>query len=245
MSSEIRAGNERTYWIISNGNGYVDGVTDPDLVTTVGNGWHIYWIGSDHEEYKNICANLGIVPRNFTNNIPTVSDTEVTNDPYMIIENLKHKLQELENIKTKIDSIDSISETVNQVQQDTLIEQNIIGNIQKQISDQQQYVSSIDSSVNQLSSEISTISPVIPGQRVSATQIRLWLIQNNITLQNVYDAINTIPDPITRESVLAQWEYAPYIEKNHPMIEPLASALGLSSYDIERAFNEASLLGVN
>ena len=47
MSSEIRAGNNRTYWIISNGNSYVDGVTDPDLVTTAGNGWHVAWIGSD------------------------------------------------------------------------------------------------------------------------------------------------------------------------------------------------------
>ena len=231
MSSEIRAGNERTYWIISNGHGYVDGVTDPDLVTTVGNGWHIHWIGSDHEEYKTACVSAGIIPRNLTPNIPTINDITDGFDPYLMINNLTQKLTELDDKVIKLDSIDTVTQTINQVQQ--------------QVEFQQQNVASIDSSVNQLSSEISTISPVIPGQRVSATQIRLWLIQNNITLQNVYDAINTIPDPITRESVLAQWEYAPYIEKNHPMIEPLASAIGLSSYDIERAFNEASLLGVN
>jgi hypothetical protein len=81
--------------------------------------------------------------------------------------------------------------------------------------------------------------PVLPQPRISARQIRLWLIRNGISLQNVIDAINNIEDSITRDSTMVEWEYAPYVERNHPMLLPLAAALGLSESDIERAFNEA------
>lgn len=155
MSSEIRAGENRTYWIISNGNSYVDGVTDPNLVTTVGNGWHISWIGSDFNEYLVACNNVNIIPRNSDPNIPT------TNFHY---------------------------------------------------------------------------------PKISARQVRLWLIQNGINLDSVYQAINSIEDSILRDSVAVEWEYAPYIERNHPMLVPLASSLGLSEADIDRAFIEASSL---
>jgi hypothetical protein len=152
MSSEIRAGDNRTYWIISNGNSYVDGVTDPTLVTTVGNGWHIYWIGSDYSEYLTSCNNCNIIPRNTDPNTPSISN----NYP-----------------------------------------------------------------------------------KVSARQIRLWLIQNGINLQSVYDIINAIEDPALRDSVAVEWEYAPYVERSHPMLVPLAQALGLSEDQVNQAFREA------
>jgi hypothetical protein len=156
MSSEIRAGDNRTYWIISNGNSYVDGVTDPELVTTVGNGWHIYWIGSNYEEYVTACNGANIIPRNSNPDTPSTS--------------------------------------------------------------------------------------ILPADRVSARQVRLWLIQNGISLQSVADAIDTIEDPILRDSIAIEWEYAPYIERSHPMLIPLAEILGLTGSDIDRAFVEASTI---
>lgn len=156
MSSEIRAGDNRTYWIISNGNSYVDGVTDPTLVTTVGNGWHIYWIGSSYAEYVAACNNINIIPRNANPDVPTTT--------------------------------------------------------------------------------------VLPIDKISARQVRLWLINRGIPLQAVYDAINSIEDQSIRDSVNIEWEYAPYIERNHPMLIPLAQSLGLSETDIDRAFIEASSL---
>jgi hypothetical protein len=156
MSSEIRAGNNRTYWIISNGNSYVDGVTDPELVTTVGNGWHVYWIGSDYEEYVVACNGANIIPRNSGPDVPSTS--------------------------------------------------------------------------------------IVPTNRVSARQVRLWLIRNGISLQNVTDAISSIEDPTLRDSVAVEWEYAPYIERSHPMLIPLAQILGLNEADIDMAFIEASSL---
>jgi hypothetical protein len=82
--------------------------------------------------------------------------------------------------------------------------------------------------------------PIPPS--VSARQIRLWLIRNGISLQSITDSINNIQDQILRDSVAIEWEYAPYIERNHAMLVPLANSLGLTEADIDRAFIEASLI---
>lgn len=74
---------------------------------------------------------------------------------------------------------------------------------------------------------------------ISARQIRLWLLQNNISLQMVDDAINIIENTTLRDSVKIEWEYAPYVEKNHPMLVPLAQALGLTEEDINNCFIQA------
>lgn len=81
-----------------------------------------------------------------------------------------------------------------------------------------------------------------PPDTITARQIRLWLLQNDISLQMVTDAIATIEDTLTRDSVSIEWEYAPYIERSHPMLEPLALSLGLTEEDINTAFIEASLI---
>jgi len=81
--------------------------------------------------------------------------------------------------------------------------------------------------------------PVVP-ETITARQVRLWLVQHGISLQSVTDAINTIEDPILRNSIGVEWEYAPYIERNHPMLIPLSQTLGLNESDINRAFIEAS-----
>jgi hypothetical protein len=83
--------------------------------------------------------------------------------------------------------------------------------------------------------------PEIP-QTISARQIRLWLIQNGFILSQIDQAINSIADPIVREITKVEWEYAPYIERNHPWLEPLANSLGLNSSQIDQAFLESSQL---
>lgn len=154
MSSEIRAGDKRTYWIVSNGNSYFDGVTDAGLVTTVGNGCYLAWVGTDYNEYVSACSTNGIMPRNSDPNVPTTGNT--LND------------------------------------------------------------------------------------RLSARQVRLWLLRNGISLDQVNQAINSIEDTSVRDGVAIEWEYAPYIERSHPMLIPLAQSLGLSESDIDRAFLEAA-----
>jgi hypothetical protein len=41
------------------------------------------------------------------------------------------------------------------------------------------------------------------------------------------------------KSVFSTVEYAPYVERNHPMLVPLAQALGLSEAQVDQAFIQA------
>lgn len=84
--------------------------------------------------------------------------------------------------------------------------------------------------------------PVFIPQTISARQVRLWLLNNSIPLSQVDSAINTISDELLREKTRVEWEYAPYIERNHPLIESLAQYLGLSSEQIDQGFIDASQL---
>lgn len=72
--------------------------------------------------------------------------------------------------------------------------------------------------------------PSVPGT-VTAWQIRRWLIGNGYTLAQVSAVIDAIPDAAQREAVRIDWEYAPYVERTHPMLEPLATALGIDNLD--------------
>lgn len=87
----------------------------------------------------------------------------------------------------------------------------------------------------------------LPSERyipnnISARQIRLWLIHNGFQLSQIDDAINTIEDLLTRETVKIEWEYAPYVERTHPWLAPLARSLGLNEEQIDQAFSDASVL---
>jgi len=151
MSAEIKNPNSVTYWIITDGIGYAEGLTGPEQTTTVGNGWRIHWVGSDHSEYVNECNKVNLLPRDID------GTASVLTQPF----------------------------------------------------------------------------------RVSARQIRLWLVQHGIALTQIDDAINSITDPNTREAVKIEWEFAPYVEKSHPWLIPLAESLGLTLEQIDQAFTEA------
>jgi hypothetical protein len=85
-------------------------------------------------------------------------------------------------------------------------------------------------------------APVAVPSTVSARQIRLWLIDHDISLTSVENAINSIVNETLREKTLVEWEFAPYIERNHPLIETLAFNLGLTSEQVDQGFIEASVL---
>lgn len=88
-------------------------------------------------------------------------------------------------------------------------------------------------------------SPYLPGEEpvpasVSARQLRLWLVRHGVSLAAVDAAIAAIPDAQQREECRVEWDYAPYVERSHPMLIPLAAALGLSESQVDEAFREAS-----
>jgi hypothetical protein len=74
---------------------------------------------------------------------------------------------------------------------------------------------------------------------VSARQIRMWLVLHGISLATVDAAIDSIPDQMQRDLVKVEWDWAPYVERAHPMLIPLAAALGLSEEQVDQAFREA------
>ena len=80
-----------------------------------------------------------------------------------------------------------------------------------------------------------------PPPSITAWQIRRWLLGNGITLAAVDAVIAAIPDATQREAVRVDWEYAPYIERSHPMLPVLAAALGVE--DLDAAFIEAEQIG--
>lgn len=77
---------------------------------------------------------------------------------------------------------------------------------------------------------------------VTATQIRLWLVNHGFSMTQIYAIISQISDPLLKAQIEVQWEYAPYVERNHPMINTLGTSLGLDSDQIDQAFREASSL---
>jgi len=85
------------------------------------------------------------------------------------------------------------------------------------------------------------VQVVVPAS-ISPRQIRLWFIQNNIPLATVENAINGIEDVVLRETTKVEWEYSPYVERNHPMINNLGAILGLTPEQIDQAFIAASAL---
>jgi len=73
-----------------------------------------------------------------------------------------------------------------------------------------------------------------PPPSVTAWQIRRYLLAQGITPSAVSQVIDAIPDVALREQVRIDWEYAPYVDRTHPMLEPMAAALGID--DIDAAF---------
>jgi predicted RNA-binding protein Jag len=90
--------------------------------------------------------------------------------------------------------------------------------------------------------QVALLNPSIKGVRVSARQIRLWLVQHGVQLDAIENAISSIEDPLIRQSVKIEWEYAPYVERNHPWLVPLAESLGLTPEQVDQAFIEASTI---
>jgi hypothetical protein len=96
--------------------------------------------------------------------------------------------------------------------------------------------------VSERTPEDDVVPPEPPPATVSARQIRLWLLGRGVSMAAVDAAIDAIPDAAQRDSVRVEWEYAPYVERSHPMLVPLAAALGLTEEQVDQAFVEAATI---
>lgn len=75
---------------------------------------------------------------------------------------------------------------------------------------------------------------------LTATTLRLTLLQAGITRKTVEAAIAAIPDDMAREAAEIQWEYATEYHRDHPLIEQLGGALGLKPDQIDAMWQAAN-----
>lgn len=85
-------------------------------------------------------------------------------------------------------------------------------------------------------------APVVVPATISPRQIRLWLINHGISLSTVDTTISGIENEVLRETTKIEWEFSPYVERNHPMINTLGASLGLTGEQIDQAFITANNL---
>ena len=76
---------------------------------------------------------------------------------------------------------------------------------------------------------------------VTMRQARLALLQAGL-LSQVEAAIAAIEDPVQRQAVQIEWEYAAEINREHPWVQGLATALGLNETQLDDLFVAANSL---
>lgn len=76
-------------------------------------------------------------------------------------------------------------------------------------------------------------------QSVTPRQLRLALIDSNISLDNIISMINKIPDSQQKTKALTEWEYATKFERKHPLINTIGLQLKLSEEQIDELFRTA------
>ena len=81
----------------------------------------------------------------------------------------------------------------------------------------------------------------LPPYTITPRQFRLWLANNSL-MSAARAVINGIADPVAKELALIEWDYAVAIERDHPLTLLVATAIGLTSPQIDQAFREASQL---
>lgn len=75
---------------------------------------------------------------------------------------------------------------------------------------------------------VNTLEDISPADySLTARQLRLGLIRNNVSLSTVQTAINSIPDQRTRDEAQVYWEYSPFVVWSHPMTQTLMSLVGI------------------
>lgn len=73
-------------------------------------------------------------------------------------------------------------------------------------------------------------------------QLRLGLVNGGYSIAGVQTAIDTIPDPVTREKAQIEWQFANSFARLHPLIGQVAAALSISDEQIDAMWMAAAAL---
>lgn len=89
--------------------------------------------------------------------------------------------------------------------------------------------------------EIAEANKAKAPTQARSMNLRLVLIQNGISIQDVYDAIASLPSP---QNALGyqMFEYATHYDRNNPMINTLAQLMNVSQEQLDDFFIQAENL---
>lgn len=88
--------------------------------------------------------------------------------------------------------------------------------------------------------DLAITPPPTPVPSITPRQLRLWLLSRGMLAQ-VPTLIDAMLEP---DKTVAQieWEFATVFDHQHPFMQALGAAVGLTEQDIEAGFREAALL---
>lgn len=77
--------------------------------------------------------------------------------------------------------------------------------------------------------------PEVPWA-ISNADLRRQLVANGINPKLILDYLNAMAEGQAKWAALADWEYANYFERSHPMLNALAPAFGLTTEAVDAMF---------
>lgn len=83
--------------------------------------------------------------------------------------------------------------------------------------------------------------PIVTVRAVTPRQMRLALSMSGISLSTIETVINSLPEPMKSETRIT-WEYSVEFQRNNPLLNTMASVLGLTNQQIDNLFALASTL---
>ena len=81
--------------------------------------------------------------------------------------------------------------------------------------------------------------PIVPDT-INARQLRLELLEREVTGDEVVKSINSIDDVQQREAALIEWEYATEFPRLNPTVDLMGEALGLTPTELDAIWESAS-----
>lgn len=91
--------------------------------------------------------------------------------------------------------------------------------------------------------EIAEVNKPIVPQTARSMNFRLVLIQNGISMQSVYDLIDSLPTP-QNQLAYQMFEYATHYDRNNTMINGLAQMMSISQEQLDDFFIQSEKLVV-
>lgn len=84
--------------------------------------------------------------------------------------------------------------------------------------------------------EIDFFNDALIPNTISQMKFRMQLILSGISLESIYETINSIEDKTTRDIILTKFDYADVMERNDESLLQMATIMGISKEQVNQIF---------